>query len=120
MNLDDLLCTGINTNILFSSSIDRNKSLIPGEVLQAIIEGTQEFFDEMHSHKIDIAFLGGETADVGDVVRTIAVNGTMTARWLKERIITNEKIQAGNTVAPEILDALYIRRSDAEVKRALS
>jgi len=98
MNLDDLLCTGIYTNILFSSSIDRNKNLIPGEVLQAIIEGTQEFFDEMHSHKIDIAFLGGETADVGDVVRTIAVNGTMTARWPKEKIITNEKIRPGNVI----------------------
>lgn len=98
MNLDDLLCTGIYTNILFSSSIDRNKNLIPGDVLQAIIEGTQEFFDEMHSHKIDIAFLGGETADVGDVVRTIAVNGTMTARWPKEKIITNGKIKPGNVI----------------------
>src|SRR5215212_150338 len=72
MNLDDLLCVGIYDNILFSSSIDRNKNLIPGEVLQAIIEGTQEFFDNLHEHGIDIAFLGGETADVGDVVRTIA------------------------------------------------
>jgi phosphoribosylformylglycinamidine cyclo-ligase len=98
MNLDDLLCVGIYDNILFSSSIDRNKNLIPGEVLQAIIEGTQEFFDNMQSHRIDIAFLGGETADVGDVVRTIAVNGTMAARWQKEKIITNEKIQAGNVI----------------------
>jgi phosphoribosylformylglycinamidine cyclo-ligase len=98
MNLDDLLCVGIYNNILFSSSIDRNKNLIPGEVLQAIIEGTQEFFDNMHSHGIDIAFLGGETADVGDVVRTIAVNGTMAARWQKDRIITNEKIQPGNVI----------------------
>jgi phosphoribosylformylglycinamidine cyclo-ligase len=98
MNLDDLLCVGIYDNILFSSSIDRNKNLIPGEVLQAIIEGTQEFFDNLQSNGIDIAFLGGETADVGDVVRTIAVNGTMTARWQKERIITNEKIQPGNVI----------------------
>jgi phosphoribosylformylglycinamidine cyclo-ligase len=98
MNLDDLLCVGIYDNILFSSSIDRNKNLIPGEVLQAIIEGTQEFFDNMQSHGIDIAFLGGETADVGDVVRTIAVNGTMAARWQKEKIITNEKIQPGNVI----------------------
>ncbi|MBO9682826.1 MAG: phosphoribosylformylglycinamidine cyclo-ligase [Flavisolibacter sp.] len=98
MNLDDLLCVGIYDNILFSSSIDRNKNLIPGEVLQALIEGTQEFFDNMQSHGIDIAFLGGETADVGDVVRTIAVNGTMAARWQKEKIITNEKIQPGNVI----------------------
>ena len=98
MNLDDLLCVGIYDKILFSSSIDRNKNLIPGEVLQAIIEGTQEFFDNMQSHGIDIAFLGGETADVGDVVRTIAVNGTMAARSLKNKIITNEKIQPGNVI----------------------
>ena len=98
MNLDDLLCVGVYDNMLFSSSIDRNKSLIPGEVLQAIIEGTQEFFEEMHRHQVDIAFLGGETADVGDVVRTIAVNGTMAARWEKNRIITNEKISAGNII----------------------
>lgn len=98
MNLDDLLCVGICNNILFSSSIDRNKDLIPGEVLQAIIEGTQEFFDNMKTHGIDIAFLGGETADAGDVVRTIAVNGTMAARWPKNKIITNEKIQVGNVI----------------------
>lgn len=98
MNLDDLLCVGIYHSLLFSSSIDRNKNLIPGEVLQAIIEGTQEFFDNMQDHGIDIAFLGGETADVGDVVRTIAVNGTMAARWPKNRIITNEKIRTGNII----------------------
>ena len=69
MNLDDLLCVGIYKKLLFSSSIDRNKSLIPGEVLTALIEGSQEFFDTMNDHGIDIAFLGGETADVGDVVR---------------------------------------------------
>src|SRR6476660_1462842 len=62
MNLDDLLCVGIYDKILFSSSIDRNKNLLPGEVLQALIEGTQEFFDQLQSHGIDIAFLGGETA----------------------------------------------------------
>ena len=98
MNLDDLLCVGIYNKILFSSSIDRNKNLIPGEVLQAIIEGTQEFFDNIQSHGVDIAFLGGETADVGDVVRTIAVNGTMTARWAKDRVVTNEKIQPGKVI----------------------
>lgn len=98
MNLDDLLCTGIYSKLLFSSSIDRNKNLIPGEVLKVLIEGTQEFFDTMQSHGIDISFLGGETADVGDVVRTMAVNGTMTARWPKAKLVTNEKIGAGNVI----------------------
>ncbi len=98
MNLDDLLCVGVYDNLLFSSTIDRNKSRIPGEVLQAIIEGTQEFFDELKSYGVLIHFLGGETADVGDLVRTIAVNGTMTARWPKKRIISNEKIEAGNLI----------------------
>ena len=98
MNLDDLICVGIYDKLLFSSSIDRNKSLIPGEVLKVLIEGTQEFFDTMSDHGIDIAFLGGETADVGDVVRTIAVNGTMAARWPRERLVTNEKIKPGNVI----------------------
>lgn len=98
MNLDDLLCVGIYDNLLFSSSIDRNKNRIPGEVLQALIEGTQEFFDEMSQHGVTIHFMGGETADVGDVVRTVAVNGTMAARWQRNRIITNEKLAPGNVI----------------------
>ena len=98
MNLDDLLCVGIYKNLLFSSSIDRNKKRIPGEVLKALIEGTQEFFDVMTDQGIDIAFLGGETADVGDVVKTIAVNGTMAARWKKDRLVTNENIKPGNVI----------------------
>jgi phosphoribosylformylglycinamidine cyclo-ligase len=98
MNLDDLLCVGIYDNLLFSSTIDRNKTRIPGEVLQAIIEGTQSFFDELKTYGVNIQFLGGETADVGDLVRTIAVNGTMTARWLKSELITNEKIAAGDVI----------------------
>ncbi|HEY4966725.1 MAG TPA: AIR synthase related protein [Puia sp.] len=98
MNLDDLLCVGIYNNLLFSSTIDRNKSRIPGEVLQAVIEGTQEFFDELKTYGVTITFMGGETADVGDLVRTIAVNGTMTARWPKSGIITNEKITAGDVI----------------------
>jgi phosphoribosylformylglycinamidine cyclo-ligase len=98
MNLDDLLCTGIYTNILFSSSIDRNKNRIPGEVLKTLIEASQEFFDLMQTHGIDIGFCGGETADVGDVVRTIAVNGTMAARWPKDKLVTNEKIASGNVI----------------------
>src|SRR6476469_9937807 len=98
MNLDDLLCVGIYDNFLYSSSIDRNKRRIPGEVLQAIIEGTQEFFEVIKQHEVNIAFMGGETADVGDVVRTIAVNGTMGARWRKDKLVTNEKIKAGNVI----------------------
>ena len=98
MNLDDLLCVGIYDNLLFSSTIDRNKQLIPAEVLQAVIEGSQEFFDSMKSFGVNIAYMGGETADVGDVVRTMAVNGTMTARWPKSKLITNEKIQAGDVI----------------------
>jgi phosphoribosylformylglycinamidine cyclo-ligase len=98
MNLDDLLCVGICDNILFSSTIDRNKKLIPGEVLEAIINGTQDFFDELKKFAVNIKFLGGETADVGDVVRTIAVNGTMAARWQKDKLITNEKIKAGDVI----------------------
>ena len=98
MNLDDLLCVGITSPLLFSSTIDRNKHLIPGEVLEAVISGTQEFFDQMASYGIQIHYLGGETADVGDVVRTIAVNGTMTARWPKSKLVTNEKIAPGDVI----------------------
>ena len=98
MNLDDLLCVGIYDNIIFNSTIDRNKNLIPGEVLEQIINGTQEFFDLMKTFGVNIHYLGGETADVGDVVRTIAVNGTMTARWPKSAIISNEKIKPGNVI----------------------
>jgi phosphoribosylformylglycinamidine cyclo-ligase len=98
MNLDDLICTGIYDRMLFSSSIDRNKNRIPGEVLTAIIEGTQEFLDNMGKLGVNIAFLGGETADVGDVVRTVAVNGTMAARWRKKALITNEGIAPGQVI----------------------
>ena len=98
MNLDDLLCVGIYDNLLFSSTIDRNKNVIPAEVLEAVINGTQDFFDSMKGFGVTISFMGGETADVGDVVRTIAVNGTMTARWPKSKLITNEKIKAGDVI----------------------
>lgn len=98
MNLDDLLCVGICDQLLFSSTIDRNKLVIPAEVLQHVIEGSQSFFDRMKKFGVDITYMGGETADVGDVVRTIAVNGTMTARWPKSRLVTNEKIKAGNVI----------------------
>ena len=98
MNLDDLLCVGIYDNIVFNSTIDRNKYLIPGEVLEQIINGSQELFDQLKSFGVNIHYLGGETADVGDVVRTIAVNGTMTSRWPKDKIINNEKIKAGDVI----------------------
>lgn len=98
MNLDDLLCIGVYDKILFSSTIDRNKNLVPAEVLQAVIEGSQEFFDRMKQYGVNITYMGGETADVGDVVRTIAVNGTMTARWPKSKLVTNEKIVAGDVI----------------------
>lgn len=98
MNLDDLLCIGVTDQVLFSSTIDRNKLRIPGEVLQAVINGTQTFFDQLKTYGVHIHYLGGETADVGDVVRTIAVNGTMTSRWPKSKLITNDKISAGDMI----------------------
>lgn len=98
MNLDDLLCIGVCDNLLFSSTIDRNKKLIPGEVIKAVIDGTQELFEQLKRFDVNIHYLGGETADVGDVVRTIAVNGTMTARHAKDKLITNDKIAAGNVI----------------------
>jgi len=98
MNLDDLLCVGIYDQILFSSTIDRNKLLINGAILQEVIQGTQSFFNDLKKFGINIEFLGGETADVGDVVRTIAVNGTMTARWPKAKLITNDLIAPGQVI----------------------
>ena len=98
MNLDDLLCVGVYDNLLFSSTIDRNKQHIPGEVLEVIINGTQEVLNWLKDFGISIHYLGGETADVGDVVRTIAVNGTMTARWPKQKLVTNDKIQPGDVI----------------------
>ncbi len=98
MNLDDLLCVGIYDNIVFNSTIDRNKNLITGEVLEQIITGSQELFDTLKTVGVNIHYLGGETADVGDVVRTAAVNGTMTCRWPKDKIISNDKIKAGDVI----------------------
>ncbi len=98
MNLDDLLCVGITDKILFNSTIDRNKMRIPGEVLKEIIEGSQQVFDMLSKYGVGIHYLGGETADVGDVVRTVAVNGTMAARWPKTKLITNDLIAEGDVV----------------------
>ena len=98
MNLDDLLCVGVYDNIVFNSTIDRNKTIIPGEVLSQIINGSQQLFDELKTFGVNIHYLGGETADVGDVVRTIAVNGTMTCRFPKNKVISNDKIKAGDVI----------------------
>jgi len=98
MNLDDLLCVGVTDQLLFSSTIDRNKSVIGGDILEAIIQGTQEYFNLLKEYGVNIHYLGGETADVGDVVRTIAVNGTMMARWPKQKLITNEQIAPGQVI----------------------
>ena len=98
MNLDDLLCVGVTDQLLFSSTIDRNKLAIEGDILEAIIQGTQEYFNLLKEYGVHIHYLGGETADVGDVVRTIAVNGTMMARWPKQKLITNEQIAPGQVI----------------------
>ncbi|TBR19196.1 MAG: phosphoribosylformylglycinamidine cyclo-ligase [Chitinophagaceae bacterium] len=98
MNLDDLLCVGVYDKLLFSSTIDRNKNYIPAEILEVLINSSQEFLEKMKTFDIHITYMGGETADVGDVVRTIAVNGTMMARCSKNKLITNEKITLGNVI----------------------
>ncbi len=98
MNIDDLLCVGATGPFTYSSTIGRNKNLITGEVISAIINGSQEYFDLLRGYGIDIKFLGGETADVGDVVRTVIVDGTMSCRMKKEQLITNEKIDAGDVI----------------------
>jgi len=98
MNIDDLLCVGATDNILLSSTIGRNKSLIPGEVISAIIKGTDEFCEEMREMGVNIHLTGGETADVGDLVRTIIVDSTVTCRMKREDVITNEKIASGDVI----------------------
>lgn len=98
MNIDDLLCVGVTDNILVSSTIGRNKHLIPGEVIKQIIQGTEEILAEMREWGIGIYSTGGETADVGDLVRTIIVDSTVTARAKRSDIIDNANIKAGNVV----------------------
>ena len=98
MNIDDLLCVGAVDNILLSSTIGRNKNLIPGEVIQAIIEGTEELILEMSNYGVNIKSTGGETADVGDLVRTIIVDSTVVARMKKSDIIDNSKITDGDVI----------------------
>lgn len=98
MNLDDLLCVGCTDGILISSSIGRNKNLIPGEVVNAIIEGTEEFLKKLRDQGIGIHLTGGETADVGDLVRTVIVDASATARMKRKDVITNEMIQQGDVI----------------------
>ena len=98
MNIDDLLCVGATDNILLSSTIGRNKLLVPGEVISAIINGTQELIDELGRHGVNIVSTGGETADVGDLVRTIIVDSTVTCRMRREDVIDNANIKAGDVI----------------------
>ncbi|HEY0668087.1 MAG TPA: AIR synthase related protein [Sphingobacteriaceae bacterium] len=98
MNLDDLHCVGATDNILLSSTIGRNKNLIPGDVLAEIINGTEEILADLRSLGIGIYSTGGETADVGDLVRTIIVDSTVTCRIKREDVISNEKISAGDVI----------------------
>jgi phosphoribosylformylglycinamidine cyclo-ligase len=98
MNIDDLLCVGATNNILVSSTIGRNKKLIPGEVIAAIINGTEELLSELRSFGLDIYSTGGETADVGDLVRTIIVDSTVTCRMKRSDVISNHTIQDGDVI----------------------
>jgi phosphoribosylformylglycinamidine cyclo-ligase len=98
MNLDDLLCVGATDNILLSSTIGRNKNLISGEVIAAIINGTEEILTELREAGIGIYSTGGETADVGDLVRTIIVDSTVTCRMPRNQVISNHNIQAGDVI----------------------
>lgn len=98
MNTDDLLCVGAIDTILLSSTIGRNKNMIPGEVLSAIINGTEEVLKEMRALGVGITSTGGETADVGDLVRTIIVDSTVIARMKRSDVISNDKIQVGDVI----------------------
>jgi len=98
MNLDDLLCVGATENILLSSTIGRNKNRIPGEVIAAIIQGTEEILEQLRGLGISIYSTGGETADVGDLVQTIIVDSTVSARMKRSEVIDNANIQAGDVI----------------------
>lgn len=98
MNLDDLLCVGATGPFLYTSIINRNKHLITGDVIAAIIRGAQNFVDTMHTYGIDIKYMGGETADLGDTVRTTTIDGSMTARMKREDLIITNQIQPGDVV----------------------
>ncbi len=98
MNMDDLICVGAIDNILLSSTIGRNKNLIPGEVIAALIDGTEEVLQMLRDNGVDIQSTGGETADLGDLVRTVVVDSTVIARMKRDEVISNDRIAAGNVV----------------------
>lgn len=98
MNIDDLLCVGATDNILLSSTIGRNKNLIPGEVIAEIIQGTEDFCQQMRDQGVNIQLTGGETADVGDLVRTVIVDSTVTARMRRSDVIDNSNIRDGDVI----------------------
>ncbi len=98
MNTDDLLCVGAANNILVSSTIGRNKNLIPGEVISALIEGTEEVLQTLRDNGVNAVLTGGETADVGDLVRTVIVDSTVTCRLRRDQVISNDQIQPGDVV----------------------
>ena len=98
MNIDDLICVGVTDNILLSSTIGRNKNLINGEVISAIINGTEELIEDLNTHGISIKLTGGETADVGDLVRTIIVDSTVIGRIKRSDVIDNSNIEEGNVI----------------------
>ncbi|MDE6436857.1 MAG: phosphoribosylformylglycinamidine cyclo-ligase, partial [Muribaculaceae bacterium] len=98
MNIDDLLCVGATDNILLSSTIGRNKRLVPGEVISAIINGTEELLADLRRAGVNIYSTGGETADVGDLVRTIIVDSTVTCRMRRADVIDNANIKAGDVI----------------------
>src|SRR5688572_16160997 len=98
MNIDDLLCVGATDNILLSSTIGRNKNLIPGEVIAAVINGTEEVLEMLRNHGLNIISTGGETADLGDLVKTIVVDSTVVSRMRREDVIDNSNIKAGDVI----------------------
>lgn len=98
MNIDDLLCVGATGPFTYSSTIGRNKNLIPGEVISEIINGTQSYFDTLAEYGIDVKLMGGETADVGDLVRTVIVDGTMSCRMRTDKLVTTEKMVPGDVI----------------------
>ncbi len=98
MNIDDMLCVGATGPFTYSSTIGRNRGLIPGEVISALINGTQAYFDRLKEYGVDVHLMGGETADVGDVVRTVIVDGTMACRMRRDKLVTTNKMKPGDVI----------------------
>lgn len=98
MNIDDMLCVGATGPFTYSSTIGRNKNSIPAEVLERLINGTQEYFDQLKEYGVDVTLMGGETADVGDVVRTVIVDGTMACRMRRDEVIDAQKVKVGDVI----------------------